>query len=131
MKVFFYEDKKQELTTLEKIGLETVLVDFCADYEEQMTGEKPDVDRIKNYIRYNENDVDFLDGYNDTYNFDHYAIISLWVTNSGCIVLEVADLDEYTGEYTEDFEDYEGDYFGIIDHFDVWSDFETRLFRLN
>lgn len=127
----FTSHKKQELTTLEKIGLEAILTDFCVEYEELTTGEKPDPDRIKNYIRYNENDVDFLDGYSDTYIFDNYAILSLWVTDSGCIVLECADLDAYEGDDMETYTENENDYFEIVDRFDICSDFNTVLFRLN
>lgn len=128
----FDNDRKQELTTLDKIGLEAVLTDFCVDYEEETTGERPDPERIKNYIRYNNNSVDFLDGYTDTYIFNHYAIGSAWTTKNGCIMLDAVDLDTYTADDEEEKEDFENcDTYEKPGRYDVWSVCERTLFRLD
>lgn len=123
----FNNDRKHNLTTIEKIGLESVLSDFVKEYEESVFGET--YGDIKEYTRYNEDSVDILDGYTDTYIFDHYAIGSVWTTNNGCIVMEAADLDDYEGDDMEAFED--SDLYDRPNNFDIWSDFKQVLIRLN
>ena len=124
----FENDRKTELTTLEKIGLEAILADFVQDYEEETSGEIYSHD-IKNYIRYNSDSVDFLDGITDTYIFDNYAIGEVWTTKNGCIVMSAVDLEQYTGDEREKFE--ESDIYERPNKFDIWSDFKPVLFRLN
>ena len=124
-----YNAPAKVLTTIEKRGLEAVLRDFIAEYEEETQGEA--YTNIENYTRYNEKSVDILDGYFDTYLFDNYAICEIYATERGCIILDCVDLDKYTGEDKEDFTQYEGDYYEIIEKFDIFSDFETAKFRLD
>lgn len=125
----FDNDRKKELNTIEKTGLEAILADFVQEYEEDTFGET--YGNIKNYIRWNNDSVDILDGYTDTYIFDHYAIGSVWTTKNGCIMLDAVDLDEFTGdeEDREEFED--SDIMERPNKFDIWTDCERALFRLN
>lgn len=123
------KESAKVLSTLEKRGLEAVLRDFIAEYEEENFGEV--YTNIENCTRYNEKSVDILDGYYDTYNFDNYAICEIYATENGCIILDCVDLDQYTGEDVEDFENYNGDYEEIIRNFDIFSDFKTVKFRLD
>ena len=124
----FNNDRKRDLSTLEKIGLEAILADFVKDYEEETEGDFYSKD-IKNYIRYNSDSVDFLDGYTDTYIFNQYAIGEVWTTKNGCIMMTAADLEAYTGDEPERFE--ESDIYERPNKFDLWCDFDTVLFRLN
>ena len=125
----FDNDRKQELNTIEKTGLEAILADFVEEYEESTYGET--YGNIKDYIRWNQNSVDILDGYTDTYIFDHYAIGSIWTTNNGCIMLDAVDLDTFTGD-EEDREEYEDtDIMERPSKYDIWCDCERALFRLN
>ena len=117
----FENNKKKTLSTLEKFGLESVLDDFIRDYEEETMGES--YTKIKNFTRHNEDSIDILDGVRDTYVFDHYAIGSLWVTESGVVIMELADLDT-VGEEDEDL-------FEKVENYDIWCDCEWRLARLD
>ena len=119
--------KKQELNTVEKIGLDKILSDFIKEYELETFGET--YGDISDYTRYNKDNVDILDGYTDTYIFDTYAIGCIWMTENGCLLLECVDLEAYNGENTEEFEESE-----LMDRpnkFDLWAEFDTVLFRLN
>ena len=124
----FENDRKHELSTLEKIGLEAVLADFIQEYEEETHGEVCIKD-IKDYIRYNADSVDILDGEQDTYIFDHYAVSEVWTTKNGCLMLSAVDLEEYTRVEPEVFE--ESDIYERPNKFDLWVDFKPVLFRLN
>ena len=124
-----FEPFKQELTTIEKIGLEAVLVDFVNQYEQCEFGEN--YTNIEPYVRYNKDSVDILDGYSDTYNFNNYAIGEMKLTSNGIAIMIVADLDNYIGDDKELFEQYKGDYQELIDRFDVWCEFETRYIRFD
>ena len=122
-------ERKQNLTTLEKIGLEKVLCDFVKDYEETVYGET--YGDLSQYTRYNESSVDILDGVTDTYIFDHYAINEIWVTNYGGVILSTVDLEQYIGDEPERYEEEKDDIFSLPNNFDIWSDFEEVLFKLN
>jgi hypothetical protein len=127
---FFEAEKKRNLSTVEKIGLEAILADFVEEYEQEQFGET--YGNIKNYIRYNADSVDILDGYTDTYIFDHYAIGSVWMTENGCIMMDAVDLDEYTGDDEEEQEEFDdADMMERPNKFDIWSDCAPVLFRLN
>jgi hypothetical protein len=67
--------------------------------------------------------IDILDGYYDTYVFDHYAIGSLWVTENGIVIMELADLDTIGEEDEDPFEK--------VENYDIWCDCECRLARLD
>jgi len=121
----FEEDKKHNLSRVEKLGLEAVLDSFVSEYEEDNFGEPRS---IKDYIRWNDDNVDILDGVIDTYVFDHYAIGSVWTTTSGCICMDAVDLDEYEGDDEEAFES--SDLFDRPYNFDIWSEFKPVLIRL-
>ena len=126
----FEKDRKHDLSEIEKIGLEAVLANFILDYEEETEGGRFSQD-IKDYIRWNADNVDIMDGYSDTYIFYHYAIGSLWITNNGCIMLSAVDLEKYTGDDVEHYNELKEDLFDLPRHFDLWCDFESVLFRLN
>jgi hypothetical protein len=117
----FENNRKKTLSTLEKFGLENVLYTFIEDYEYQSNGES--YTEIKPYTRYNENSIDILDGVHDIYIFDHYAIGSLWVTENGIVIMELADLDTIGEEDEDPFEK--------VENYDIWCDCECRLARLN
>lgn len=124
-----FEPFKKELSTIEKIGLEAVLVDFIKQYEESELGEV--YTNIEPYVRYNQNSVDILDGYNDTFIFQNYAIGDLKLTDNDIVIMIVADLDNYIGDDKELFEQYKGDYYELVDRCDVWCDFDTRYIRFD
>ena len=127
----FENDRKKELSTLEKIGLESVLADFVQEYEEETEGEFFSKN-IKDFIRYNESGVDFLDGVTDTYIFEHYAIGDVWTTNNGCIVMSCVDLDEFEDEDEDERERFNSsDLYDRPNSFDIWCQFKPVLFRLN
>lgn len=124
----FENDRKTDLSLIEKIGLEAILNDFVKEYEEESFGQAHD---IKDYIRWNEDGVDILDGVTDTYIFDHYAISEVWVTNNGCIMLSAIDLDNFTNEDEDEQERFErSDIYDRPNSFDLYCDFESVLFRL-
>lgn len=125
----FENDRKTGLSLVEKIGLEAILNDFVKEYEEEQGLGAND---IKDYIRWNEDGVDILDGYTDTYIFDHYAISEVWVTNNGCIMLSAQDLDEFLSEDEEERERFEdSDIYERPNKFDLYCDFASVLFRLD
>lgn len=117
----FEYNRKKTLSTLEKFGLESVLDTFIRDYEEETMEES--YTKIKNFTRYNEDSIDILDGIRDTYVFDHYAIGSLWVTENGIVIMELADLDTVGEEDEDPFEK--------VKNYDIWCDCECRLARLD
>lgn len=94
-------DAKQELTQIEKIGLEHVLQDFITEYEVENYGVA--YTNIINYTRWMVDGVDILDGYTDSYIFDNYAISCIYCTNNGIILLNCFDLETYTGDDPEGF----------------------------
>ena len=116
----FTRNRKRNLSTLEKVGLEAILDDFVKEYEEINYGESHS---IKDYIRYNDDGVDILDGVTDTYIFDNYAIGEVWTTTGGCVLMTVADLDTVGEENEDNFEK--------PNKYDIWSETETRLIRLD
>ena len=124
-----FEPFKKELSTIEKIGLEAILVDLVKQYEECELGEV--FTNIEPYVRYNVDGVDILDGYNDTYIFNQYAIGDLKLTSNNIPIMIVADLDNYIGDNKEEYEKYKGDYLELIDRFDIWCDFDTRYIRFD
>lgn len=125
----FENDRKTDLSLVEKIGLEAILNDFVKEYEEESFGQAHD---IKDYIRWNSDGVDIFDGVTDTYIFDHYAISEVWVTNNGCIMLSAQDLDEFLSEDEDEIERFEdSDIYERPNKFDLYCDFASVLFRLD
>lgn len=120
--MLFIKDKKKDLNLVEKIGLETILCDFVNNYELCSYGEI--YNNVKDFIRYNEDDIDILDGYYDTYVFDNYAIGDIWMTKNGIAVLTVADLSTY-----EDYNDNMS-FEEVVEKCDIWCDCETRYINL-
>lgn len=88
--------RKPNLSTLEHIGLETVLCKFVEQYELETFGETYSTE-FDSVTRWNVDGVDILDGCYDTYIFDQYAIESIWCTENGAILLTCYYLqhDEY------------------------------------
>lgn len=125
----FENDRKTDLSLVEKIGLEAILNDFVKEYEEE---QGLGSNGIKDYIRWNEDGVDIFDGVTDTYIFDHYAISEVWVTNNGCIMLSAQDLDEFLSEDEDEIERFEdSDIYERPNKFDLYCDFASVLFRLD
>ena len=121
--------QKNNLNTIEKIGLEAILIDFIKQHEEIEFGEI--YTNIEPYTRYNENSIDILDGYQDTYIFECYAISEIWMTENGIPMLSAIDLTNYLGDEKEFYEENSGDFYTLIDHFDIYCDFESVTFRLD
>lgn len=118
----FTNNIKKELNNVEKAGLEIMLADFIASYEEEVFGEIYSTN-IRDIIRWNENSVDILDGYYNTYIFDNYAIGSMWMLTNGVVVLEIADLDTIGSEDETPEEK--------VANYDIWSDCDVRLARID
>lgn len=118
----FTNARKKELNNVEKAGLEIMLADFIASYEEEVFGEIYSTN-IRDIIRWNENSVDFLDGYYDTYVFDNYAIGSMWMLTNGVVVLEIADLNTIGSEDETPEEK--------VANYDIWYDCDVRLARID
>jgi len=130
--IWWKTDRKKELNQLEKIGLENVLNDFVKDYENNVYSEN--YVNIIDYTRWNQDNVDILDGYYDTYIFDNYAIGEIYCTNNGIILLDCIDLRTYENKENDtDYQDLinDGDYQGIVSKYDIFGDFELVTFRLN
>ena len=88
----FDRDRVQNLNTVELYGLERVLSAFVEDYETQAYGER--CTHIEDITRFNKDSVDILDGYLNTYFFNHYAIECIWMTKGGAIMLDCYDTSE-------------------------------------
>ena len=107
--------QKAELNTIEHIGLEAIAVEFMHQYNAENFGYEESRDEIRKYIRWNTFNVDILDGYYDTFEFDGYLIGSFWMTENGIPMLTAYEIPE-------DCEDWRDcDYMG---------DFTARMFRL-
>ena len=112
--------RKRYLCTVEKLGLEAILVAFIHQYEHEEYGEVFS-DNLTNFTRNNDSCVDILDGVFDTYIFDNYAISEIWMTESGIPMLScfLLESDEYS------------DPFDIVRKTDWTSDCKHVLFRLD
>ena len=116
----FEPHRKTNLSPIEKVGLEAILVAFMRQYEQEVCGEACSEELLRGYIRWNEDNVDILDGCFDTYIFENYAISCLWMTNNGIPVLECYRLEH--PEYDDPWE--------IVINTDWQSECECVLFRL-
>lgn len=108
--------RKTELNMIEKIGLEAIAVEFMAQYEKELTGEEPNRPFLRGFIRWNADNVDILDGYHDTYEFDGYLFGELWMTENGIPMMTAFEIPEDCEDWTEH---------------DWLCDFTARLFRLD
>ena len=88
--------QKQGLGTIEQIGLEAIAVEFLAQYEIENFGECNAERRedLRNFIRWNADSVDILDGYEDTYEFDGYLFGSVWMTENDIPMLTAYEIPE-------------------------------------
>lgn len=116
----FEPHRKTELSPIEKVGLEAILVEFMRQYELEVQGEACSVDFLRGYTRWNEDNIDILDGCYDTFIFDEYAISCIWMTDNGIPVLECYHLKH--PEYDDPWE--------IVINTDWQSECEFCLFRL-
>ncbi len=110
--------KKPELSNTELIGLEAILIEFIKGFNRSILGKiegNCNSDEIRNYTRYNKNNVDLLDGCYNTFEFDGYLFSEIWLTDNDIPVLEAYEIPEDCEDWTT--EDY--------------ADFETVLFRLD
>lgn len=115
----FEKNRKTKLNMIEKIGLEAILCEFVKQYEMEAYWES--VAPLRDFTRWNEDSIDILDGYYDTYVFDGYAISEIWIAYESCVMLSCYKLehDEY---------DDEND---ILRNTDWQSECEPVLFRLD
>lgn len=96
----FEKNRKYDLSTVEMIGLETILCEFVKQYEESEFGKS--YGNLRDYIRWDRKAgmIDLLDGYYDTYIFENYAISEIWIAYESCVMLSCYKLehDEYDDE---------------------------------
>jgi hypothetical protein len=85
---------KTELNTIEKVGLEAIAVEFMYQHDLANYGIEGNRDEIRSFIRWNENSVDILDGYYDTYEFDGFLIGSFWMTENGIPMMTAFEIPE-------------------------------------
>lgn len=119
----FTDDRKYDLNTVEMIGLETILCMFVEQHQDTEYGEIGFTD-LRNYTRWDSKagSIDIIDGCDDTYIFENYAIEEIWMTKNGCIVLSCYQLEE-TEEYDDPWD--------IVRNTDWQSDCKNVLFRLD
>lgn len=115
----FEANQKHHLNHIELLGLEAVLVAFIQQFEEEAYGEVYSKN-IADFTRYNEDNVDILDGCYDTYIFDNYAVSDIWMTDNGIPMLSCYRLEH--DEYDDPFE--------IAQNIDWMTECEYVLFRL-
>lgn len=110
---------KAKLTDLERIGLESIAVELLAQYEELEFGEPATRGRrgdLRDYIRWNDDNVDILDGVYNTYELNGFLFGCIWVTENGIPMLTAYRIPE-------DCEDWE--------NHDFMDEFEEVYFRLD
>lgn len=119
----FEPHRKKNLSMIEKVGLQEIAVEFLCQYLIEITGEpvtSKTRQEIRDTIRWNDDNVDILDGVYDTFEFDGFLFGSLWMTDNGIPMLTAYELPEACINGEEEWTDY-----------DWYSDFTPRLFRLN
>lgn len=110
---------KKHLSFLECVGLESILVTFLMQYEEENFGinESNRENEIRGYTRYCEDSVSILDGVYDTYEFNGFLFDKIWTTENGCIMISAYKIPE---NHIDDWQDC-----------DFISDFEEFYIRLD
>ena len=98
--------QKENLNTIELVGLEAIAVEFLIQYEYSCGIEELDhrIETIRNYMRWNENSIDILDGCYDTYEFDGYLFGDIWMTENGIPILTAYVIPE---DLEDDWEDHD------------------------
>lgn len=88
--------QKLNLNTIEHVGLEAIATEFIAQYEIESFGEIDCARRadLRDYMRWNENSIDILDGMYDTYEFDGYLFGEVWMTENGIPMLTAYEIPE-------------------------------------
>lgn len=110
--------QKKELSTVERIGLEAIALEFLNQYELEAYGEEMSARRrqdMRDLLRWNESSIDILDGCYDTYEFDGYLFGEVWITENSIPMLTAYEIPE-------DCEDWQEQ--------DWLCDFTARIFRL-
>ena len=87
----FDRDRNKNLNIAELYGLRLILSAFVENYETVCFGLDEAFTHIEDVARFNWDCIDILDGYYNTYVFDHYAIKCVWMTNAGAILLDSYD----------------------------------------
>lgn len=119
----FIPYRKLNLSTIEKVGLQEIAVEFLCQYLTEITGEpvtSQTRQEIRDTIRWNDDNVDILDGVYNTFEFDDFLFGSLWMTDNGILILTAYELPEACVNGEAEWTDY-----------DWYSEFTPRLFRLN
>lgn len=96
--------RKNNLSVLEKIGLEAVLVAFLCQYEYQNFGSVSEnrEGELRGYTYWHDDCIDILDGVYDTYEFDGYLFCEMWTTENGCLMMTAAKIPE---NHIDDWQD--------------------------
>jgi len=104
---------KQNLNTIEHIGLEAIATEFIIQYEIENFGEVSNGRRedLRQYMRWNENSVDILDGYYNTYEFDGYLFGEVWMTENGIPMLTAHKIPEGCENWED--ADFVGDFTAV------------------
>lgn len=100
----FDAHRKSVLNEVDEYGLKYILQAFIKNYEKCNFSEA--YTDITRYTRFSSDKVDILDGYNNTYVFDGFAIDSIWMTNNGCVILECREIGEIEDVSSIDIYDY-------------------------
>ena len=100
----FDAHRKSVLNEVDEYGLKYILQAFIKNYEENIFGEA--YTDISNYTRFSTDNVNILDGYNNTYVFDGYAIDCIWMTDNGCVILECREIGNIEDVGSIDIYDY-------------------------
>lgn len=121
----FVENRKKDLNTAERVGLESILSDFMTEYyTEEGLEPVPDI-RQYTYVT-SDGCVRILDGCYDTEIFDQYAIAEVWMTYGGSVIMTAYDLNT-SPAYEED-----GKYgWEIVQDTDWESECKPVYFRLD
>ena len=117
----FEKHRKYDLSTVEMIGLETILCEFVKQYEESEFGAS--YGNLRDYTRWDRKAgmIDLLDGCYDTYIFGNYAIAEIWIAYDSCIMLTCYELE------SDEYDDPED----IVRNTDWQFDCKPVLFRLD
>ena len=112
--------RKDKLNQLELIALEALLFNFIQQYEEESFGEV--YTTADNLFPYRHVDgISILDGRQDTYMFNDYAIGDIWCTDEGCVLLTCYHLQHDDYDNPDD----------VVRYTDWQSECQKVVFRLD
>lgn len=117
-------DRKRQLSTVEKMGLEYILGDFMKavcrrDYDFSMD------DDVFDEIVWHDDCVSILNGTNDTFVFGNYAVDEVWCTYGGSILLTAYDLTTAPDTDKHCYDPYQ-----VTENYDLLSACKTVCFFL-